>query len=189
MYGSTAAGKLFRPLIDMVTKSLTSIPTDHANIHAGIAYGAWYKFAALGAGASGYITIVTPTDKYAHFKPTLFSTDGPNVSIDLAEDSTTVADGAAITPRNKRRVAGTAGDVAKVLVYSGPTTPVMGTIIDSDFVGGGTGQGQSKTGASQPNTDELVLKLGAKYLMRVTNNGAAAVNAHVKMFWYEEPAG
>lgn len=187
MYGVTSDNKLQRPLVDRVTHALEAIETDHANIHEGIAYGAWHTF-NIAAGQSAYLHIVAPIDKYVHFKPSLYSTDGPSVFIDLAEGGTTVSDGTAILPRNKRRV-GSTPDTSAMLVYYAPGTPVMGTIVDSDFIGGGTGNGASKTGASMPGKDEIVLKPGSKYLMRITNSGTNTVNTHVKMFWYEEPKG
>lgn len=48
---------------ERVTKSLKTIDTDHAYIHEGIGFDLFVKQTVL-AGASAYIQLTTPSDKY-----------------------------------------------------------------------------------------------------------------------------
>lgn len=172
-------------LIERVTGAHPVITTDHAAIHDGIAFSAVKKFASLAAGASAYLEFIVPAGAYVHFKPVSIQADGPKVTLQIIEAPTLTTGTTAITPVNRRRVGTPTASL--VTIHSDPSGISAGTIVDQDYIGGGTGAGGSTvSGGMATNENEWPLKPATTYLCKVTNDGSAAVNVNVKVFWYEE---
>lgn len=170
---------------ERVTHGKKVITTDHGNIHAGIAFGYATKF-TVAAGASAYLEVLTPATGYVHWKPTAIQTDGPKILVQLIEAPTTTP-GTVVASSNRRRV-GTP-PVSTVIVRTNPTGVSGGTVIDQDYVGGGTGAGLSSvTGGIASNDNEWVLAQNTLYVIKVTNGGSASTDVGVKIFYYIEPS-
>lgn len=173
-------------LIEEITGSALAISTDHSNIHAGIAYTTTNKFTIAAAG-SAYLEMIVPAGAYVHFKPVSMQTDGPKITIQLIEAPALTTGSTAVVPANRRRVA--TPTVSIVTVKSNPTAVSAGTVLDQDYIGGGTGNGQTVTGGNASNDNEWVLKPATTYVLKVTNGGASSADVNIKTFWYEELAG
>lgn len=170
------------PAEERVTQAAGIIDSDHAAVHAGIAFMAWAKF-TIAAGASAYLELVTPADKYVHMKPALIASDGPKIDVSILE-GVTANETTAVATLNRNRLS---TNVAGVAVYSGSTV-TNGTAIEADYIGGG-GTGGNGTGAAVASQHEIVLKQSTKYAFKITNSGSASAAVFVKPFWYEEAAG
>ena len=170
--------------IERVTKSQKSITTDHAYIHEGALFVALTKN-TLTTGSVRYISIVTPSNgKYIHYRNEKIQCSADKVSIELFEDSTVTADtGDVITPVNHFRISPTA---STVLVRDGVTVTDEGLLINQTFIGGGTAQGQARSGDETSETNERVLKRNATYVVKITNGSTANNIIQCNPLWYEE---
>ena len=169
---------------ERVTKAQQSITTDHAYIHEGNLYVALTKN-TLATSASRYISIVTPGNgKYIHYRNEKVQCSADKVTVELFEDATvTAATGTAKTPVNHNRIS---SNVAVVLVRDGVTVTDEGTLINQTFIGGGTGQGQSRSGQETSEANEVVLKRDTTYVVKITNGSTANNIIQCNPLWYEE---
>jgi hypothetical protein len=163
--------------IDASTHSLTTIDYAHKEIHSGSTFTTTRFVAGLGNGATSMILLKTPdTTKYAHLLYEFNSTvDG---SFTITAEVTTVADGTLLNILNRDRNSAT---TATCVATHTPNTPSGGTIIRQRYIGVG---GVNRTGGTDRNTDEIILRRNTKYLFTFTN-GAASNNVSLILNWYE----
>lgn len=174
-------------LIEEVTGAYRQITTDHGLIHQGKAFSIQNKF-TLAAAAIGYLELIIPAGAYVHFKPVSMQSDGPKILIQLIEAPTITTGNSPLVPVNRRRVGTPA--VSIVTVKNNPTAVSAGTVLDQDYIGGGTGAGGSTvSGGVAQNDNEWVLKPATTYVVKVTNSGSGSADVNIKTFWYEETAG
>lgn len=174
-------------VVENITGGMKNISTDHALIHGGQAFTAVNKFTVANA-ASAYLEIIVPAGAYVHFKPISMQSDGPKITIQLIEAPTITTGSTAVTPVNRRRIGTPTASL--LTVKNNPTAVSGGTILDQDYIGGGTGAGGSTTsGGNAANDNEWVLKPATTYVIKVSNGGTAPSDINVKTFWYEETAG
>ena len=175
--------------IDFITNGVKQINTDHTHIHDGEAFSFDYKATNVANGANVDIQLKTGDTKYVHFKPFIITSDSPNINIQLIE-APTITDGTTpVTLINRNRVQGNEFDTT---AFSDPSAISGGTVIQSQFIGGGSGGfGFSATasGGSANNDNEFVLAQSTDYLIRVTNNSGDTANILISVFGYEETYG
>lgn len=160
---------------------LVTLDTVHDRIHTGEFFSAGHFDPALGAAATQDI---------------LFSTGAiaPHTEIDgqvgqsvralLYEDTTVSAAGSPLPGFNRLR---TSGKTALSAATLAPTITLVGTVIFSGYINGGS-QGQSQ-GGDLSSFAEYVLKPNSLYLLRLINNLAAgATFAQLGINWYEPGA-
>lgn len=170
---------------ERVTQGKKTITTDHSAIHSGLAFGYATKF-TVAAGASAYLEVLTPAEGYVHWKPSAIQTDAPKILVQLIEAPTTTP-GTPVTSHNRRRV-GTP-PASTVTLRLNPTGVSGGTVIDQDYVGGGSGAGNSSvSGGLATNDNEWVLAQGTLYVIKVTNGGSGSADVGLKVFYYVEPS-
>jgi len=170
---------------DFVTGSPMFVDNDHAYIHKGFSYTGGLTTNA--ATESINFLLCTPADKYVHFRPVQVSTVVPAVIVSLYENSTlTSTDGTAVSLINRNRNSGsTAASILRRTTQ--PSTSATTTLLDTEFVGGGTGVGAARSGATISGQHEFVLKKSSVYPITVTGSSANAIG--VKFFLYEEDEG
>lgn len=174
-------------MVEEITGARPTITSDHANIHNGIAFTTANKF-TLAAAASGYLEIIVPAGAYIHFKPVSMQSDGPKITVQLIEAPTLTTGSTAVIPVNRRRIGTPA--ISVVTVKNNPTAVSAGTVLDQDYIGGGSSAGGSTTsGGMAINDNEWVLKPATTYAIKVTNGGSGSADVNIKTFWYEETAG
>lgn len=164
--------------LDQSTRSLQTIDYAHHEVHAGSAFWA-YKSAVLGNGEVSTVGFVTPdTTKWAHL---LLRIDLTAVAtLDILEDVTSFAGGAAFTELNFNRNSGTASTMTVTTGHTGSDliTPTGGTEIWNEILGT---RGQQ---TSRQNASELILKQDSNYLFRITNS-TVANSTTILLTWYE----
>lgn len=159
--------------------ALDTLDYEHHKIHEGRHFLYQESF-MLGSGgiASYVIQVPTAPGPYPHM---IFLLDGSAITqFELYEDSQYVGSTTLTLFNNNRNSSRTASTV----VYKGA--------IASGSVGekikeykGGAASAQSRASANTQGTDELILKTGSKYFLRVTS-GSADNLCNVKMLWYEQ---
>jgi hypothetical protein len=165
--------------------AMETIAREHREIHEGEMYSATKQLSAIAAAASAFLEIRTPTDRAIHLKPVFFQTDGPKWNFTITENPTIGTPGTNPVPTfNRNRNNSTP---AKTTIFDNPATISAGTVIDQDYVGGGTAIGGTQSATDDPNIGEFILLPNAKYILKATNNGTGASSAVVKLSWYEEP--
>lgn len=171
-------------VVERVTGAFKGIDNDHAYIHAGGLFTAITKN-TLATTAVRYISIVTPANgKYVHYRNERIQTSADNVTVEFFEDATvTAGTGTAKTPINHRRIAPHA---ATVLVRDGVTVTAEGNLIAQTFIGGGVGTGQARSGEETSDKNEIILKQGATYIVKITNGSSGSNIIQCNPIWYEE---
>lgn len=174
--------------LERVTDGTRTIDTDHGYIHEGKLFTAPVFISALAAAGSNKITILTPSvasGKYIHYRPALISTSGDKVSVDLYEASSGNSGGSDVTAINRNRVMSSTATTMQA-IKSGVTVTTNGTLIDKQYIGGGTNVGGSSQGGTIGQEHEMVLKQNTLYTIVVTNGSSASNNILVTLKWYEE---
>lgn len=139
--------------------------------------------ASIGAGGTLKFTLKTPATKYIHFRPSFISSSGDKLTMTMTEAPTSVSGGAAVTAYNRNRVSSTAATVA---IKQGVTLTESAVVVDTTYLGGGTGVGTSRSGSETGEVNEIVLKQNTVYSITLLNESSAANVAFIKMLWYEE---
>ena len=170
--------------IERVTEALKQIETDHAYIHDGLFYEVFLQF-TLATTATKYISLQTPEELYIHYRNEKVVSSGDKVTIELFEDAVLNATpgGTPLTPFNHNRLT---THTSGTTVLDGPTVDAEGTKIAQAFIGGGTSQGQARSGDDTSQANEWVLKRDTTYLIKITNDSTGDNTIQVNPIWYEE---
>ena len=169
---------------DRVTQGIRQIDTDHAYIHDSKLFECFFKF-TLATTATRYISIKTPEVLYIHYRKEKVVSSADKVTIEFFENAVldAVPGGTLFTPVNHNRINGNASTVE---VRDAPTVTTEGTKIFQSFIGGGTGQGQARTGDDLGQKSEIVLKRNAIYLIKIINSSSTDNIIQCNPTWYEE---
>jgi hypothetical protein len=166
----------------MIVGSDTGLITaeiNHHRLHEGRAFIAWNIYpdsAKLAAGASADIVLAAGPGTIPHVTIAMESSGDADFFI---YEGTTTTGGTAFTPvRRNRNIAAT----SNVAMVTNPTVNTLGTLINRQFVTGGTGKKSSGGGAG---TLEYVLAPLTNYLFRLTNVNGTAHTALLELEWYE----
>ena len=168
--------KAFKGLRALVTQSYTE-----ANVKNGLQFEASEYNAAVAAGANFDIEFNTGS-KRVIVKDRQIAFTGTGVTIDVYEVPTT-SGGTAGTVYNLNRI----NPVAATATYkTAPTVTATGTKVGATaYRLGGTGVGPTEVSPFAAPGVERVLKPNTKYLLRITNNDAAAQKIAAYLTWYE----
>ena len=166
----------------MIVGSDTGLITaeiNHHRLHEGRAFIAWNIYpdsAKLAAGAHADIVLAAGPGTIPHVTIAMESSGDADFFI---YEGTTTTGGTAFTPvRRNRNIAAT----SNVAMVTNPTVNTLGTLINRQFVTGGTGKKSSGGGAE---TLEYVLAPLTNYLFRLTNVNGTAHTALLELEWYE----
>jgi len=178
--------KLLAAMADTLTGFLTSITGDHRYIHEGRAFTYLGNTGSLVAGSGTYsISILTPVDTSGvriHFRPVKISATANTTLMTIAEGSV-VTGGSAVIPFNRNR---NIPKLSKAVVTSGVTVSTAGETRAQIVVGGGSNP-SNNAGGQDGGNEELVLKPGTVYSVKIDNIGSTtASTGDFELFWYEE---
>jgi hypothetical protein len=158
---------------------LIIVDTNHHRLHEGRAFIAWLVYpdgGKLAAGANADIVIAAGPSTIPHVTIAMESSGDADFFI---YEGTTTTGGTAFTPvRRNRNIAAT----SNVAMVTNPTVNTLGTLINRQFVTGGTGKKASGGGGSSL---EYVLAPLTNYLFRLTNVNGTAHTALIELEWYE----
>lgn len=158
---------------------LISADVNHVRLHEGRAYIAWNIYpdsAKLGAGASADIVLAAAPGVTPHLTIAMESSGDADFFV---YEGTVTTGGTSFTPVRRNRTIASTSDVAMVL---NPTVTTLGTLINQQFITGGTGK-KASGGAS--GSLEYVLAPLTNYLFRLTNVNGTAHTALIELEWYE----
>ena len=166
----------------MIVGSDTGLITaeiNHHRLHEGRAFIAWNIYpdsAKLAAGAHADIVLAAGPGTSPHVTIAMESSGDADFFI---YEGTTTTGGTAFTPvRRNRNIAAT----SNVAMVTNPTVNTLGTLINRQFVTGGTGKKSSGGGVG---TLEYVLAPLTNYLFRLTNVNGTAHTALLELEWFE----
>lgn len=158
---------------------LIIVDVNHHRLHEGRAFIAWNIYphsAMLDAGLNADIVLAAGPGTIAHV--TIAMESSGDADFFLYEGTATTG-GTAFTPVQRNRNIAATSNVAMV---TNPTVTSLGTLINRQFVTGGTGK-KSSGGAS--NSLEYVLTPLTNYLFRLTNVNSSSHTALLELEWYE----
>ena len=155
------------------------VDVNHHRLHEGRAFIAWNIYpdsSKLAAGASADIVLAAGPGIVPHVTIAMESSGDADF---LVYEGTSTTGGTAFTPvRRNRNIAST----SNVAMVTNPTVTSLGTLINQQFITGGTGK-KSSGGAS--GSLEYVLLPLTNYLFRLTNVNGTAHTALLELEWYE----
>ena len=183
---------IFLGAFERFTKFLSVIQSDHAYIHAGLAFSYIGTTGTLAAAATTSIEFTTPTvasGKYIHFRPTFLSSSANYMTMSMNEGSTTTGGGSVLTNiKNRNRNSATASSMQTL--KTAVTVSVSGGQIDTLATGVAGGASQNGGGQSGGANEELILIPNTKYTITFANSGTVTSTVGIyKLFWYEEGTG
>ena len=158
---------------------LITADVNHVRLHEGRAYIAWNIYpdsAKLGSGASADIVLAAAPGVTPHITIAMESSGDADFFV---YEGTVTTGGTSFTPVARNRTIASTSNVAMVL---NPTVTSLGTLINQQFVTGGTGK-KASGGAS--GSLEYVLAPLTNYLFRLTNVNGTAHTALIELEWYE----
>lgn len=168
--------KAFKGLRALVTQSYTEV-----NVKNGLQFEASGYNAAVAAAGNFDVEFQTGA-KPVIIKDRQIAFTGTGITINVYEAPTTSA-GTAGTVYNLNRINPVA---ATASFKTAPTVTAVGTQVATTNYGiGGSGVGQTIVSAFSSQGAERVLKPNTKYLLRITNNDAAAQKVAAYFTWYE----
>jgi len=165
---------------DDTTGALTTILVPHHEIHEGETFFCSWKTAdASPLADNANVTFgVTTGAKEVH----IIARGSCGGDMEGAfYEAPTFTGGAAVSIFNKKR---NSSRTTTVTVVVGPTVTNVGTLLENEFVPGGTGP-QAVGGAGQQRA-EWILAPGTKYLFRIINRAGNNQPASLALEWYEE---
>ena len=139
---------------------LIMVDINHQRLHEGRAFIAWNIY----PGTIAHVTIAMESSGDCDF---------------FVYEETSTTGGTAFTPVRRNRNIVTTSNVAMV---TNPTVTTLGTLINRQFITGGTGK-KSAGGAS--GSLEYVLTPLTNYLFRLTNVNGTSHTALLELEWYE----
>ena len=155
------------------------VDVNHQRLHEGRAFIAWNIYpdsAKLASGSSADIVLAAGPGTIPHVTIAIESSGDADFFI---YEGTTTTGGTAFTPvRRNRNIAST----SNVAMVTNPTVNTLGTLINQQFVTGGTGK---KSAGSAGASLEYVLAPLTNYLFRLTNFNGTAHTALLEIEWYE----
>jgi len=158
---------------------LITIDINHQRNHDGRAWVAWKLYpdaAKLASGESCDIVLAAGPATIVHLTVEALLMGDAEL---YTYEGTTSTGGTAFTPINRNRNYTTSSNVAMVI---NPTVTATGTMLDAQFLPGGTGK---KSGGGGLHSLEFVLKPLTNYLIRMTNVNGTAHPGHLSLEWYE----
>lgn len=171
----TTLAALNAKMVEDNVGALTTINVEHHQIHEGRHFSIIDWIEVSGEGTSYELLLQTPATGYHHMFWTF--TAGAAFAYLIFEDVTTSDDGTSITPVNSKRDSVTA---PALTVFHTPTVTDDGTeLYHSQISSGG------KSGASVASTNEIILGLSKKYLIRLTKRDAGTEFLSYSLRWYE----
>ena len=165
--------------IDATTGAVQGIEWEHSRIHSGRGFMYVDKVDNLSNGASFYWLLDNPADNYAHLRLIHFVSDGAPAEFFLFEAPTVTGNGTQGSPKNCNRASANA---ANLDVYRGATVSADGEQLDFGLIPGTRTTGGS--GGDGVET-EWILDPSTKYVVKFTNASGGAVDAGLRLFWYE----
>ena len=168
---------------ERVTCSPKIIDTDHAYIHEGIAYDAWFN----GSISSTYhLQFSTPSTLYVHLRPTAIGISGGSATFRVFQagtgTATPVSGGSTFTPVNKKYTSTSASEVTFNTGINTSSTAAYTLKYESSIFGGSGGG--SRIGGTVSNGLEWILVPDRDYVFMFTPS--SEMNIGVNLFWYEE---
>ena len=168
---------------ERVTHSPKIIDTDHAYIHDGIAFDAWFN----GSIASTYhIQLSTPSTKYIHLRPSGINIAGGSATFRVFVTGTgttsPVSGGSTFTPVNRKYTSTNASQVTFNTGINTSSTAAYSLKYES-YIFGGSGAG-SRVGGAVSKGLEWILEPARDYVFTITPSSEMSIG--INMFWYEE---
>jgi len=168
---------------DGYTHAVTTITSDHRQVHDGMVFHITNRVASLANAGEHDILVDVPAFTYPHIRAAIFSLSDSPCDIEAYEGTTTSADGSALTALNRNR---NSTKTSSTTFYTGPTITGAGTQIHDRYVPDAGGQGSNQIGVITPTFgEEWILKPSTKYLLRLTNNSGGAITLSYEIIWYE----
>ena len=166
--------------LEPVTKAFPVITTDHAPIHAEIAY-TFEGIQAINGSSSWSIEMTTPADKYVHFKGLWVATSGGPVTVTLVQGATFTGGDAGVA-YNCNHLSTNTSDIT----WKRGGSPSGGTTKRYLYIPSAT-QGAQRLGASGTGgPEELVLARSTTYALTFANAATSATTVNYGVFEYEE---
>lgn len=169
--------------VDKITNGLITMTSDHSYIHQGIKFSGFIKATIL-SGSTAVISFKTPSSKYIHYRPANINSSADKLDIEIFENAIINVAGTLVTAFNRNRLS---TNLSTVEIRTGTTFTNNGNKLDafSVWLPGSTGVGQSRSGATTTEENEIILKQDTVYRVLVTNGSTSSNVVSFNFNWYE----
>ena len=168
---------------DRFTDGVRQIDTDHSYIHDGDAYEVSIVSNVNTTLAIGVDSVSTAPDKYVHFRMPNVATEKGKVTFAIYEGSTKASTGSTQEAINRNRNCGKEA-IFRITTGDGSTNNKK---LHEEVIWGGSGPGNTRTGAQSAQQLEWVFDPNKKYVLKFTSTESIGIGAN--LFWYEEDSG
>lgn len=151
-------------------------------LDAGLSFHAQYINPALADAANLDVLLIVPAEGLMQVGIS-FALGGDGTML-FYEDAVVSANGTALLEVNRNR---NSPNVATLEAYHSPTVTDVGTLLSGTIIPGGEGKKDS-VGSGGGQAD-VILKKGATYLLRITNDSGAVQPAVMSVNWVEDLEG
>jgi hypothetical protein len=171
--------------IERVTNGIKSIDSDHAYIHEGMFFQYDNVFILAATTGTRYIAMLTPEEKYVHFRFSNIISSADKLTIEFFEGATiTPETGTPIIPNNHNRVS---SKVSGCTILDNATVTNDGIKLDQYYIAGATGVGGTVSGSQLgQRSNEWILKQNTWYVYKFSNASSSQNIVNTNTFWYEE---
>lgn len=171
--------------LDFLTNSLKIMDNDHNYIHEGKLFTYNEKF-DLATTATKIFAFTTPNgDLDIHYRPAIIESSADKVYVEFIEAPTISAAGTnkltSVFNMNRK-----SSRTTSMQTFASGSSITGGTVIKTNFIGGGTNVGGNVSGGSIGVENEIVLKQNTIYAVRVTNGSSNTNTIHIQLQGYEE---
>lgn len=161
--------------------SITMSTLRNANVEKSSVFQAFYK-TTISAGATLYLAFKTPEEKQIRAYPTVLNTSSDKLTMKYREGAV-IEGGTLDLAFNQDR---NSDKESEVVLTANPTVIENGIQVAQVFLGGGTGSGQSRSGAQGGGGDTFwKLKPDTTYLFEFVNDSSLDNTIQINEIWIE----
>lgn len=165
---------------DSMTNAVATINEGHAKIHSGDFYHVPNVLVSVASGAT-YSLAISTTATNIHYRHERMACSGDKLTIQLFEDATFTGGTTQTVMNSNRQSANTSNVVVKI----GVSASALNTIIDSNYIGGGTNVGGHAYGGENETDTEILFKINTNYVLMITNGSSNVNTVNINPTWYE----
>ena len=165
---------------DALRLGIYSRSIEEAYMIEGRLFEVFYTSPSIASGGTFAVGVLTGT-RQATYIPATISTSADSVTVELFEGAV-VTGGTTLTAWNHNRNLST---VPTSTVKTAPTITTIGTLIAKSYIGGVSGNPQSRQGDMDSGGYKIMLKPNTQYVFRFTNGSTAANVVNVRSEWIE----
>ena len=167
---------------DQIIGGIRTITAFHSKIHDGVAFDARHTVTTLATGATYDLLLQVPTTHAIHLRFIFEATNSASGYLYENPTFSDAGDAVLINSLNRRDYA----QSTHATLTSQPTVSSVGSVVVPRVPIFGSGQGGKAVGGQKGGFEEVVLKEGNNYLLRIASDHNQDISVHFETDFYEQ---